>query len=223
MSIFRSRHILFSMVFGGVRVADLFRFLCCPILCPYFPSSVPWCPLWFPHKNDVQLFFFYLKLIVGGLRSYLRYLCLLAYSDVQHILCCVFDLFVFVLCNLCCQLFWIVPSVFSNIHLLTGLTLTYDVTVHWHMMWLSTDIWCDCPLTWCDCPLTYDVTVHWHDVTVHWLMMWLSKASTWISIGIYRDIVLFNSLMIVLLKLWNCPPSLLALSFHKTKTRQLSR
>jgi len=167
MSIFRSRHILFSMVFGGVRVADLFRFLCCPILCPYFPSSVPWCPLWFPHKNDVQLFFFYLKLIVGGLRSYLRYLCLLAYSDVQHILCCVFDLFVFVLCNLCCQLFWIVPSVFSNIHLLSGLTLTYDVTVHWHMMWLSTDIWCDCPLTWCDCPLTYDVTVHWH-------MMWLS-------------------------------------------------
>ena len=31
----------------------------------------------------------YLKLFVGGLMSYLCYLCLLAYSGVQHILCCV--------------------------------------------------------------------------------------------------------------------------------------
>jgi len=31
----------------------------------------------------------YLQLFVGGLRSYLRYLCLLAYSGVQHIVCCV--------------------------------------------------------------------------------------------------------------------------------------
>ena len=30
--------------------------------------------------------------------SYLRYLCLFAHSGVQHILCCVFVLFVFVLC-----------------------------------------------------------------------------------------------------------------------------
>jgi hypothetical protein len=30
--------------------------------------------------------------------SYLRYLCLFTYSGVQHILCCVFALFVFVLC-----------------------------------------------------------------------------------------------------------------------------
>ena len=32
--------------------------------------------------------------------SYLRYLCLFAHSGVQHILCCVFVLFVFVLCTL---------------------------------------------------------------------------------------------------------------------------
>jgi hypothetical protein len=32
-------------------------------------------------------------LCVGGLMSYLRYLCLFAYSGVQHILCCVFVLF----------------------------------------------------------------------------------------------------------------------------------
>ena len=35
----------------------------------------------------------YLQLFVVGLMSYLRYLCLFAHSDVQHILCCVFDLF----------------------------------------------------------------------------------------------------------------------------------
>jgi hypothetical protein len=35
--------------------------------------------------------------------SYLCYLCLFAHSDVQHILCCVFALFFFVLCTLCCQ------------------------------------------------------------------------------------------------------------------------
>ena len=32
----------------------------------------------------------YLQLFVGGLMSYLRYLCLFTYSGVQHILCCVF-------------------------------------------------------------------------------------------------------------------------------------
>ena len=31
----------------------------------------------------------YLQLIVGGLMSHLRYLCLVAQSDVQHIKCCV--------------------------------------------------------------------------------------------------------------------------------------
>ena len=47
---------------------------------------------------------------------------LFAYSGVQHILCCVFALLVFVLCTLCCQFLWIVhsfliaPSVFSNVY-----------------------------------------------------------------------------------------------------------
>jgi hypothetical protein len=40
--------------------------------------------------------------------SYLRYLCLFAHGDVLHILCCVFVLFVFILCALCCQFLWIV-------------------------------------------------------------------------------------------------------------------
>ena len=57
--------------------------------------------------------------------SYLRYLCLLTYSGVQHILCYAFVLFFFVLCTLCCQFLWIVHlflivfSVFSSVYLLS--------------------------------------------------------------------------------------------------------
>ena len=64
----------------------------------------------------------YLQLFVGGLMSYLYYLCLSAHSGVQHILCCVFVLFFFVLCILCCQFVWIVhfliaTLVVSNVYL----------------------------------------------------------------------------------------------------------
>ena len=48
----------------------------------------------------------YLQLFVG-LMSYYRYLCLFAHSAVKHILCCVFALFFFFLCNICCQFLWI--------------------------------------------------------------------------------------------------------------------
>ena len=49
--------------------------------------------------------------------SYLRYLCLFVHSVVQHILCCVFALFFFVMLpvSLDCR-FWIVPSVFFNVY-----------------------------------------------------------------------------------------------------------
>ena len=42
----------------------------------------------------------------------LCYLCLFAYSGVQHILCCVFALFFLVLCIRCCQSLWIVNFCF---------------------------------------------------------------------------------------------------------------
>ena len=64
----------------------------------------------------------YLQLFIEGLMSYLRYLCLLAHSGVQHILCCVFVLSVFVLClvypmfPLDCPIL-ITSSVFSNVYL----------------------------------------------------------------------------------------------------------
>jgi hypothetical protein len=42
-------------------------------------------------------------LFVKGRTSYLRCLCLFAHSGVQHLLCCVFVLFFFVLCTLGCS------------------------------------------------------------------------------------------------------------------------
>ena len=39
---------------------------------------------------------------------FLRYMCLSAYNGFQHIVCCVFALFVSVMCTLCCQFLWIV-------------------------------------------------------------------------------------------------------------------
>ena len=52
--------------------------------------------------------------------SFVRYLCLSEYSGVQHIVCCIFVLYVFVLCpmlpiSLDCP-FLIALSVFSNIY-----------------------------------------------------------------------------------------------------------
>jgi hypothetical protein len=61
-----------------------------------------------------------LQLFVEELMSYLLNLCLFAHSGVQHILCCVFALFVFVLCTLCYKFHW-------NVHFC--LTLRYSLTL----------------------------------------------------------------------------------------------
>ena len=42
--------------FCGVRVVHLFIFLC-PIMCLYVLSFALWCPLRFPHQNDVRFIF----------------------------------------------------------------------------------------------------------------------------------------------------------------------
>ena len=59
----------------------------------------------------------YFQLFVGGFMSYLRYLCLFAYSGVQHILCYVFIRIVYTMLpvSLDCPLL-IAPSVFSNVY-----------------------------------------------------------------------------------------------------------
>jgi len=60
--------------------------------------------------------------------SYLSYLCLSAYRGTEHILCCVFVLFFFVMCTLCCQFLWIV-------HFL--LSLRYSLTFILTTIWIS--------------------------------------------------------------------------------------
>jgi hypothetical protein len=72
-------------VFGGVRVAHLFSFLCWPFMCLCVLSSVLWCSLQFSQKKRCSVRD-YLQLFVGGMMSYLRYLCLLAYCGVQHVI-----------------------------------------------------------------------------------------------------------------------------------------
>ena len=73
------------------RQEVLTLFLCCPIMCLYLLSSVLWCPLRFPHKNHVR--FVLSPVVLRRGISYLRYLCLYAFSGVQHILCCIFIVF----------------------------------------------------------------------------------------------------------------------------------
>jgi hypothetical protein len=50
-------HLSSHPVFSGVRVAYRFSFLCCLIMGLYVLSSVLWCPLGIPHKNDVRFVF----------------------------------------------------------------------------------------------------------------------------------------------------------------------
>jgi hypothetical protein len=93
-------HMSSHPIFWWVRVAHLLSFLCCVFT--FWVRCCSVCPLRFLHENDVRFVF------VSSILSYLRYLCLFAYSGVPHILCCVFVLFVFVLCILCYRFLWIV-------------------------------------------------------------------------------------------------------------------
>jgi hypothetical protein len=71
--------------------------------------------------NQVQL-----HLFVGGLMPYLRYLCLLGYSGIQHILCCV-------ICSARLRLVSCVPNVAS----VCGLSLLFSLTcIFYSLTWL---------------------------------------------------------------------------------------
>jgi hypothetical protein len=97
----------------------IFFILFCVVLLYVFPfcvlmsvtiSPLKWC--------SVRL---YLQLFVGGLISYLRYLCLFSHSDIRHALCCVFVLFLFVVSVLCSRYLWIVHFWFSLRYSLTSI------------------------------------------------------------------------------------------------------
>ena len=54
--------------------------LCCHSMWLYILSSVLWCPLRFPHKNDARY------VLTSSCLSYLPYLCFLVHNVVQHVL-----------------------------------------------------------------------------------------------------------------------------------------
>ena len=62
-----------TFVLFCLDITDTWYRSLCSIICLYFLSSVLWCPLRCMHKT-VRL---YLQLFVGGLMSYLYYLCVL--------------------------------------------------------------------------------------------------------------------------------------------------
>jgi hypothetical protein len=116
---------LHSRFIGGVRVAHLFSFLCCPMMCLYVLSSVLWCPLRFPHKHDVR-FVFISSCLYGvgvGVMSYLRYMCLCIVVSNTYcvVFCFVFDRVVYLMLSVSLDCpFWL-PLRYSesNVYLLT--------------------------------------------------------------------------------------------------------
>ena len=86
-AIFYIPFFLVAIQLGGVRVAHLFIFLCCPIMCLYLLSSVwfvfvyvQWCPAHI-------VLCFCLRIVVSSTYCVVF---LFTYSGDQHILCCVF-------------------------------------------------------------------------------------------------------------------------------------
>jgi len=73
-------------------------------MCLYVLSSVLWCHCEFRIKT-----MFGSSLPPVACRRVHVLFTLFAYSGIQHILCCVFVLFVYVWCTLCCIFFWNVP------------------------------------------------------------------------------------------------------------------
>jgi hypothetical protein len=103
-------------------------------MCLYVLRSVLWSLLRFLQSKRCSVHL-YLQLFVGGLMPYLRYLSLLEYSGIKHILCCVFALFFSVLCILKCLFFldcpyFIASSVFSNVYVSLNCLLPAFVIVY---------------------------------------------------------------------------------------------
>ena len=80
-------------VFRGVRVSHCSF---CVVLVSVFMFWVLCCDVRYDFRIKTTCGCLYLQLFVGWLMSYLRYSCMFAHSGVQHILCCVFVLFFFV-------------------------------------------------------------------------------------------------------------------------------
>jgi len=91
--------------------------LCCVVLLSLFAFIVLSCDVRYDFRIKRMFGSSLPPALVGGLMSYLRYLCLLTHSGVQHMLCCVvsflFLLLYFVLLILYWQCFLDCPSMIA--------------------------------------------------------------------------------------------------------------
>ena len=91
--------------FIGGSVLLIFLVFCVVLLCVF--------TFWVPYYN--VRYDFHIKTMFGSSlppvvcrRVHILFTRFLTYSGVKYILCCVFALFAFVLCGICCQFLWIV-------------------------------------------------------------------------------------------------------------------
>jgi hypothetical protein len=81
---------------NGCLFVHLLSVLCCPIMCLYVLSSMLWCPLQFPHENDVRLslpqFFWVDRVLFAYIVVYNKYcvVFLLCFSSSYCAMCCQF-------------------------------------------------------------------------------------------------------------------------------------
>ena len=114
---------------GNIRSVLLIFLMFCVVLLCVFIFWVPCCDVRYYFPIKTMLHSSWPPVVIGGVISYLRYLCLFVYSGFPQILCCVFVLFFFVLCTPCCQFLWIVDFWLS---LLYSLTFIYICTRNNH-------------------------------------------------------------------------------------------
>jgi hypothetical protein len=108
-------HVITLRFYGGFRIAYLFS-LCLVLLCVFTLSSVWWCPLWFPHKNNVRFVFTSDCLWEGSCLIYVICVCLRIVVSNRHcivFLLCFSSSCVPYIANFSGSPFLIAPSVYS--------------------------------------------------------------------------------------------------------------
>ena len=118
--------LLFTPGFLLGSVLLIFLVFCVVLLC-VFTFWVPCCDVRYNFRIKRCSVRLYLQLFVGRRMPYLRYLCLVVYNGVQHILWCIFLRLVYPMLpvSLDCP-FLIAPSVFSNVYLVRTTRLWND-------------------------------------------------------------------------------------------------
>jgi len=103
-------HMGSAPVFGGVRVAHRFSFLCWHSMCLYILSSVLRCPLRFPHKTVFGLSIPPVVCRRARVLFMLFAFACVSYCPTHIVLHFFYSFFVVVLCTQCCQFLWLVHS-----------------------------------------------------------------------------------------------------------------